>query len=70
MEDSEPVQLRHLRDILGAYARQVFGWYSIADESPTFTVERHRTDDDSITKYVARDADGVAAQVRLKVVLK
>ena len=58
MEDSEPVQLRHLRDILGAYARQVFGWYSIADESPTFTVERHRTADPSIVRYVAMDGHG------------
>lgn len=73
MEDSEPVQLRHLRDILGKYFRKVLGWYGPIDPPvpvPTFTVERHRTDDDSITKYVARDADGVAAQVRLKVVLK
>ena len=32
MDADEPVQLRDLRDILGAYARQVLGWYSIADD--------------------------------------
>ena len=30
--DADEPQLRHLRDILGAYARQVLGWYSIADD--------------------------------------
>ena len=30
--DADEPQLRHLRDILGAYARQVLGWYSLDDE--------------------------------------
>ena len=30
--DADEPQLRHLRDILGAYARQILGWYSIADD--------------------------------------
>ena len=32
MEDSEPIQLRTLRDILGAYARQVLHWHELDDE--------------------------------------
>lgn len=30
--DADEPQLRHLRDILGAYARQVLGWYSLDDD--------------------------------------
>ena len=72
MDTDEPVGLRHLRDILGKYFRHVLGWYSLDDEPrvPTFTVERHRTDDASITKYVARDAEGIAASIRIQVVRK
>ena len=67
MEDSEPVQLRHLRDILGKYFRQVLGWYGPIDP-PVMTVESHPTDDPSVTRYVAMDGQHVAAQVRVRVV--
>ena len=69
MEDSEPVQLRHLRDILGKYFRQVLGWYGPMDQ-PVMTVERHPTDDPSVTRYVALDGQGVAAAIRVQVVRK
>ena len=70
--DADEPQLRHLRDILGKYFRKVLGWYSLDDEPhvPTVTVERHRTDDPKITKYVARDDQGVIAKVRVAVVRK
>ena len=29
--DEVPAELRQLRDILGAYARDVLGWYSLDD---------------------------------------
>ena len=32
MDDSEPVELKTLRDILGAYARQVLGWHGPIDD--------------------------------------
>ena len=65
----EPVGARHLRDILGKYFRKVLGWHGPI-ESPVsaFTVERHQTDDPDVTKYVARDAEGVAASIRVRVV--
>ena len=69
MEDSEPVQLRHLRDILGKYFRKVLGWHGPI-EPPMPTVERHRTDDPSVTRYVAMDGQGVAAAIRVQVVRK
>ena len=67
----EPVGARHLRDILGKYFRQVLGWHGPI-ESPVsaFTVERHQTDDPDVTRYVAMDDKGVAAQVRVRVVRK
>ena len=67
----EPVGARHLRDILGKYFRQVLGWHGPI-ESPVsaVTVERHRTDDPGVTRYVAMDDKGVAAQVRVEVVRK
>ena len=67
----EPVGARHLRDILGKYFRQVLGWHGPI-ESPVsaFTVERHRTDDPGVTRYVAMDDKGIAAQVRIRVVRK
>lgn len=64
MDDSEPVQLRHLRDILGAYAHQVLGWYSIADESPVpaLTVERHQTTS-TLIQGVEIEGEGVSKTV-------
>ena len=69
--DADEPQLRHLRDILGKYFRKVLGWY-LDDEPhvPTVTVERHSTDDPDITRYVAMDDKGAAAQVRVEVVRK
>ena len=73
MNVDKPVQLRHLRDILGKYFRQVLGWHGPIDIDPpvsAFTVERHRTDDPGVTRYNAMDDKGVAAQVRVQVVRK
>ena len=67
----EPVGARHLRDILGKYFRKVLGWHGPVDIDPpvsAVTVERHQTDDPDVTKYVARDAEGVAASIRVRVV--
>ena len=69
--DADEPQLRHLRDILGTYFRKVLGWHGPIDPPvPTFTVECHRTDDPSVTRYSAIDDKGVAAQVRVEVVRK
>ena len=62
MNDAEP-ELRYLKDILGKYFRKVLGWYG-----PTLNVERHQTDDPNVTRYVAMDAAGVAASIRVQVV--
>ena len=71
MEDSEPVQFRHLRDILGKYFRQVLGWYGpIEPPVSTVTVQRHQTDDPSIVRYAAMDGQGVAAAITFHVVRK
>ena len=69
--DADEPQLRHLRDILGKYFRKVLGWY-LDDEPhvPTVTVERHGTDDPSITRYVAMNGQHVAAAIRVQVVRK
>ena len=32
MEDSEPVELKTLRSILGAYAKQVLHWHELDDD--------------------------------------
>ena len=68
----EPVGLRHLRDILGKYFRKVLGWYGpIEPHVPTVTVQRHQTDDPSITRYSAIDDTGGAAHsIRVHVVRK
>ena len=69
MTADEPVQLRYLRDILGKYFRKVLGWHGpIGPTVPTVTVERHRTDDPDITRYVAMDDKGIAASIRDHVV--
>ena len=71
MEDSEPVELRSLRDIVGKYFRDVLDRTGPIDPPVSaLTVERHQTDDPDVTRYVARDAEGVAAAIRVRVVRK
>ena len=71
MEDSEPVELRSLRDSVGKYVRDVLDQAGPIDpRGSALTVERHQTDDPGVTRYVAMDDKGVAAQVRVQVVRK
>jgi len=71
MNADEPVELRSLRDIVGKYVRNVLDQAGPIDPPVSaLTVERHQTDDPDVTRYVARDAEGVAASIRVRVVGK
>ena len=71
MNADEPVALRSLRDSVGKYFRNVLDQAGPIDPPVSaFTVERHQTDDPDVTRYVARDAEGVAAAIRVRVVRK
>ena len=69
MNADEPVELSSLRDSVGTYVRDVLDQAGPIDpRGSAFTLERHQTDDPDVTKYVARDAEGVAASIRVRVV--
>ena len=71
MNADEPVEQRSLRDSVGKYVRDVLGTDEPIDPPVSaFTVERHQTDDPDVTRYTARDAEGVAAAIRVRVVRK
>ena len=71
MNADEPVEQRSLQDIVGKYFRNVLGTDEPIDPPVSVvTVERHRTDDPSVTRYVARDDTGEAASIRVRVVRK